>query len=70
MDFIMNDNSDDFYHIREKLANIYYEFRYGNSGEFIYFYKRDPFIHGPEILCVFNTQLKTFYFEKKCVFCE
>ena len=48
----------------DKLSKRFPEFRYStNDYPIINLYKRDPYVYGPDILCVFNSISNVFLFE-------
>jgi hypothetical protein len=50
----------------DKLAKRFPEFRYTvDVNSLVFFYKRDPYVYGPDVLCVFDTTSNVFLFENK-----
>jgi len=48
---------------RKKLEKFFPEFMYSAGPDLNIVYKRDPFIYGPEVICIFDNITKTVWFE-------
>lgn len=50
--------------LKEKLSKRFPEFRYTvDTNSLVLLYKRDPYVYGPDVLCIFDTDFNVFLFE-------